>query len=50
MKQKLLEIIQVTVWLHTDEFIFVWFYNNEKSKTELLSVRVNHRTPAAAPA
>ena len=39
MKQKLLEIIQVTVWLHhrvigglrplhTDEFIFLWFYKN----------------------
>ena len=25
MKQKLLEMIQVTDWLHTDEFIFVWF-------------------------
>ena len=22
MKQRLLEMIQVTVWLHTDEFIF----------------------------
>ena len=30
MKQKLLEMIQVTVWLHSDEFIFVWFYNNVK--------------------
>ena len=44
MKQKLLEMIQVTVWLHTDEFIFVWFYKNENgrqnrssgTKTELL--------------
>ena len=44
MKQKLLEFIQVTVWLHTDEFIFVWFYKNENgrqnrtsgAKTELL--------------
>ena len=29
MKQKLLEMIEVTVWIHTDEFIFVWFYGNE---------------------
>ena len=44
MKQKLLQMIQVTVWLHTDEFIFVWFYKNENgrqnrssdAKTELL--------------
>ena len=44
MKQKLLEMIQVTVWLHSDEFIFVWFNKNEKgrqnrssaTKTELL--------------
>ena len=44
MKQKLLEMIQVTVWLHTVEFILVWFYKNEKgsqnrssgAKTELL--------------
>ena len=45
-------------WLHTDEFNFVWFYKNEKGapklllghqkpKTELLSSRVNHGTPAA---
>ena len=62
MKQKLLEMIQVTVWLHTDEFIFVWFYKNQNrhqnhssgAKTELLrrrvpqlSARVNHGTPAA---
>ena len=26
MKEKLLEMIQVIVWLHTGEFIFVWFY------------------------
>ena len=26
IKQKMLEMIEVTVWLHTDEFIFVWFY------------------------
>ena len=33
MKQKLLEIIQVTVWLHThDEFTFVWFYKNENRR------------------
>ena len=32
MKQKLLEIILVTVWLHTDEFIFVWFYKNESGR------------------
>ena len=28
MKQKLLKIIQVTIWLHTDEFIFVWSYKS----------------------
>ena len=51
MKHKLLEIIQVTVRLHTDEFIFVWFYKNENGrqnrflgdKTELL-----RRTSATA--
>ena len=32
MKQKLLEMIQVTVWLYTDEFIFVWFYKNENGR------------------
>ena len=32
MKQKLLEMIQVTVWLHNDEFIFVWFYENENGR------------------
>ena len=32
MKQKLLEMIQVTVCLHTDEFIFVWFYKNENGR------------------
>ena len=26
MKQKLLEMVQVTVFLHTDEFIFVWSF------------------------
>ena len=44
MKKKLFEMIQVTVWLHTDEFIFVKFYINENgrqnhssgAKTELL--------------
>ena len=44
MKQKLLEVNQGTVWLHTDEFIFVWFHNNANgrqncssgAKTELL--------------
>ena len=32
MKQKFLEMIQVAVWLHTDEFIFVWFHKNEKGR------------------
>ena len=44
MKEKFLGMIQVTVWLHTNEFIFVWFYKNEDghqnrssgAKTELL--------------
>ena len=54
-------MVQVTVWLHTDEFIFVWFYENENSRqnrssganTDIdgrapqLSARVNHGTPAA---
>ena len=54
MKEKLLEMIQVTVWLHTDEFIFVWFYKKGKRSPKLsyfegrapqLSARVNG-TPA----
>ena len=62
MKQKLLEMIQVTVWLHTDEFFFLVI---QKTKTGAktnpqapklsyfggrapqLSARVNHGTPAA---
>ena len=55
-------MIQVTVWLHTDEFIFVWFYKNENGRhnssrapklgyfdgrAPQLSARVNHGTPAA---
>ena len=28
MKQKLLEMVQVTVLFHTDEFIFVWSFKN----------------------
>ena len=37
MKHNLLEMIQVTVWLHTNEFIFVWFYQTKPgAKTELL--------------
>ena len=44
MRQKLLEIIQVAVWIHNDAFSFVWFYKNETgrqnrssgAKTELL--------------
>ena len=32
MKQKLLDMIQVTVWLHTDELIFLWFYKNENRR------------------
>ena len=62
MKQKLLEMIQVTVWLHTDEFIFVWFYKDKTDaktaprapklgyfdgRAPKLSARVNHGTPAA---
>ena len=60
MKQKLLEMIQVTVWLHTDEFIFVWFNKNENGRqtwaqklsyfdgwAPQLKARVNHGTPAA---
>ena len=29
MKQKLLELIQESVWLHTQEFIIVRFYKNK---------------------
>ena len=44
MKQKLMEMIQVTFGLHINEFIFVWFHKNENgrqnhsssAKTELL--------------
>ena len=32
MKQKKLERIQVNVWIHTNEFIFVWFYKNENGR------------------
>ena len=32
MKQKLLEMIQATVWLYNDEVIFVWFYTNENGR------------------
>ena len=28
MKQKLLEMVKVTVLFHTDEFIFVWSFKN----------------------
>ena len=28
MKQKLLEMVQVTDLFHTDEFIFVWSFKN----------------------
>ena len=28
MKQKLFEMVQVTVLFHTDEFIFVWSFKN----------------------
>ena len=63
MEQKLLEMIQVTDWLHTDEFFF--FLVLQKTKTGAkttpqapklsyfggrapqLSARVNHGTPAA---
>ena len=29
MNQKLLEMVQVTVLFHTDEFIYVWSYKTE---------------------
>ena len=31
MKQKLLEMFQVTVLFYTDEFIFVWSFKNRKA-------------------
>ena len=63
MKQKLLEIIQVIVWLHIDNLIFVWFtkmktgaktaprapkLSNFDGRAPQLSARVNHGTPPAA--
>ena len=59
MERKLLEMIQVTVWLHTYETIFIWFYKNETGaktaprapkldrRAPQLNARVNHGTPAA---
>ena len=32
MKQKLLEIVQVTVLFHTDEYIFVWSFRNRNGR------------------
>ena len=39
MKQKLLEMIQVTVRLHIVEIIFVWFYKNENRRQNRSSDR-----------
>jgi len=36
MKQKLLEMVQVTVLFHTDEFIFVLSLNNGNGRQNLL--------------
>ena len=36
MNQNLLEMIQVTVWLHTKEFFFVFTKTKTGAKTELL--------------
>ena len=58
MKQKLLEIIQVTVWVHTDEVLFVGFTKTKTAprapklsyfdgRAPQLSARINHGTPAA---
>ena len=44
-------MIQVTVWLHTDEFLFGFTKTKTGAKTAprapQLSARVNHGTPAA---
>ena len=55
-------MIQGTIWLHTDEFIFVWFYKTKTGaktaprapklsffdeRAPQLSALVNHGTPAA---
>ena len=56
MKQTLLEMIQVIIWLHrlhTDEFIFVWYSKNGNrrlnrssgAKTELLDGRRHNLVP-----
>ena len=37
MEQKLLEMIQVTIWLHTDKFIFVWSYKNGNGRQNSFS-------------
>ena len=34
MKQKLSEMIQITVWLYTDDF-FCWFYKNKNGPQNL---------------
>ena len=48
MKQRLLEIIQVTVWLHTDELIFLWFYKKRKRAPKPLLGRQNWVTSTVA--
>ena len=49
MKQKLLEMIQVNVWLHTDAFILFGFTKTKSgAKTELLR-RAGATTQAVQP-
>ena len=47
IQQKLLEMIQVTVWLHTDEFFFGWFYKNEnwRQKRSAAVAKTTERRP-----
>ena len=49
-------MIQVTGWLHTDEFFFVWIYKNKNGRQNRVTStggrhnlvnQVNHGTPAA---
>ena len=37
-KYELLEMIQVTVLFHTDEFIFVWTYKNGNGRQNLVTM------------
>ena len=50
MKQKLLEMVQVTVFFHTDELIFVCSFKNGNGRVPRLSSRVTLATSRRGPA